>query len=60
MSCVPTQVDQVNSIGRLSVGLFVNNLDDIVAGSPEDFAAFIKSEMARMGKMIQAAGLRDE
>jgi tripartite-type tricarboxylate transporter receptor subunit TctC len=33
---------------------------DIVGGSSEEFAAFIKSEMARMGRMIKAAGLRDE
>ena len=33
---------------------------EIVSSTPEDFATFIKSEMARMGKMIKAAGLRDE
>ena len=33
---------------------------EVVAGSPDEFAAFIRAEMARMGKMIKAAGLRDE
>lgn len=33
---------------------------EVVAGSPDEFAGFIRSEMARMGKMIKAAGLRDE
>ena len=33
---------------------------EVVAGSPDEFAVFIRSEMARMGQMIQAAGLRDE
>jgi tripartite-type tricarboxylate transporter receptor subunit TctC len=33
---------------------------EIVASSPEEFGTTVKSETARMGKMIKAAGLRDE
>jgi tripartite-type tricarboxylate transporter receptor subunit TctC len=36
-----------------SVGL------EAVGGTPEDFAAKIKSEMARMGKVIKDAGIRE-
>ena len=28
---------------------------EVVTGSPEEFAAFIKSEMARMGPVIKSA-----
>ena len=33
---------------------------ETVGSSPEEFAATVKSEMARLGKMIKDAGLRDE
>ena len=33
---------------------------EAVGSSPEEFAAVIKSEMARMGKVIKDAGIRDE
>lgn len=33
---------------------------EVVGSSPEQFAAKIKSEMARMGKVIKDAGIRDE
>lgn len=33
---------------------------DIVAGTPEDFAATIRSEMAKWGKLIREAGIRSE
>jgi tripartite-type tricarboxylate transporter receptor subunit TctC len=32
----------------------------VVGSSPEAFAATIKSEMARMGKVIRDAGIRAE
>ena len=35
-----------------------NTGSEVVASSPEQFAAVIKSEMARMGKVIKAAGIR--
>jgi len=34
--------------------------EEVVAGSPETFAAAIKSEMARLGKLIKEAKLRDQ
>jgi tripartite-type tricarboxylate transporter receptor subunit TctC len=34
--------------------------EEVVGGSPEDFAAAIKSEMARLGKVIKEAGLREK
>ncbi len=39
---------------------FVNIGVEAVASSPEEFSATLKAEIARMGKMIKAAGLRDE
>jgi tripartite-type tricarboxylate transporter receptor subunit TctC len=33
---------------------------EIVASSPEQFAARIREELARMGKLIKAVGIRDE
>jgi tripartite-type tricarboxylate transporter receptor subunit TctC len=33
---------------------------EIVGGSPEQFGAAIKSEMARMGKVIKDAGIKAE
>jgi len=33
---------------------------EVIASSPEQFAATIKSEMARMGKVIKDAGLREK
>jgi len=35
-----------------------NTGSEVVASSPEQFAAVIKSEMARMGNVIKAAGIR--
>jgi tripartite-type tricarboxylate transporter receptor subunit TctC len=39
---------------------FTNIGVEAVASSPEEFSATVKAEIARMGKMIRAAGLRDE
>ena len=33
---------------------------DAVTTAPEEFAATLRAEIARMGKMIRAAGLKDE
>jgi tripartite-type tricarboxylate transporter receptor subunit TctC len=33
---------------------------DVAASTPEQFAAVIKAEMARMGKVIRDAGIREE
>jgi tripartite-type tricarboxylate transporter receptor subunit TctC len=33
---------------------------EAVGSSPEEFAATVKSEMARLGKMLRDAGIRDE
>ena len=37
---------------------FFNAGVETVGSSPEEFAATIKSEMARMGKVIKDAGIR--
>lgn len=34
--------------------------NEVVGSSPEEFAAFIKFDMARMGKLIKIAGIREE
>jgi tripartite-type tricarboxylate transporter receptor subunit TctC len=34
--------------------------NDIAAGSPEDFAAYIRSEMEKWGKVIQVAGVSND
>jgi len=39
---------------------FFNIGVETIANSPEEFGATVKAEVARMGKMIKAAGLRDE
>jgi tripartite-type tricarboxylate transporter receptor subunit TctC len=39
---------------------FVNIGVDAVGSPPEEFYATLRLEIARMGKMIKAAGLRDE
>ncbi len=39
---------------------FANFGVEAVGGSPDQFAATIKSEMSRMGKVIRDAGIRDE
>ena len=36
----------------------LNTGSEVVASSPEEFAAVIRSEMARMGKVIRSAGIR--
>ena len=35
--------------------VLTNNAVEVVANSPEEFAAFIKSEMVRMGQVIKSA-----
>lgn len=39
---------------------FLSQGTEAVGSTPEEFAATIKSEMARMGKMIKEAGIREE
>src|SRR5258707_8383557 len=39
---------------------FFNMGVEAVGSSPEEFAATVKSEMARLGKMLRDAGIRDE
>ena len=39
---------------------FLGNSIEAVGSPPEQFAAVIKSEMTRMGKLIKDAGIRDE
>ena len=39
---------------------FLNAGIETIGSSPEEFAATIKSEMTRMGKVIKDAGIRDE
>jgi len=38
---------------------FVNGGLDIIASSPDEFAAFIRDDMKKMGKLIQDAGIRE-
>ena len=40
--------------------LIENQGNDIAAGSPEAFTAYIRSEMEKWGKVIQAAGVKGE
>ena len=64
-----TPVPVINRLNH-EVVLFLNKSDvkerflshgvEVVANSPEEFAATIKSEMARMGKVIKDANIRDE
>ena len=37
-----------------------NSGEEVIGGSPESFSAAIKSEMARLGKVIKDAGLREQ
>jgi len=39
---------------------FLNAGVEVVGSSPEQFAAAIKADMARMGKVIKDAGIREE
>src|SRR5262249_16794855 len=39
---------------------FLNVGVDVVGSSPEELAATVRSDMARLGKMIKAAGIRAE
>jgi tripartite-type tricarboxylate transporter receptor subunit TctC len=39
---------------------FFNMGVEAVGSSPEEFATTVKSEMARLGKMLRDAGIRDE
>ena len=39
---------------------FFNSGSEVVASTPDEFAAAIKSEMAGLGKLITDAGIRDE
>ena len=39
---------------------FVSHGVEVVASSPDEFAAMMKSEMARLGKVIKDANIRDE
>ena len=39
---------------------FLNAGTETVGNSPGEFSVFIKSDMARMGKVIKAAGIRAE
>jgi tripartite-type tricarboxylate transporter receptor subunit TctC len=41
------------------VRLFLAGVD-IVVGTPEEFAATIKSDMTKWGKLIRDAGIRSE
>ena len=38
---------------------FVNIGTEPAASTPEEFGALVKSEMARLGKVIKEAGIRD-
>jgi tripartite-type tricarboxylate transporter receptor subunit TctC len=39
---------------------FFNDGGEVIASSPEELAATMKSEMARLGKVIKEAGIRAE
>ena len=39
---------------------FLNNGQDIIGGSPEEFAAAIKADMTRLGKVIKDAGIHED
>ena len=39
---------------------FLSSAQEVVGNSPEEFAAVIKSDMAKMGKLIRDAGIRAE
>jgi tripartite-type tricarboxylate transporter receptor subunit TctC len=39
---------------------FFNNGSEVVGSSPEQLAAAMKADMARMGKVIKDAGIRAE
>ena len=48
-------------LGRAEVKeRFVISGSEVVGSSPEQFAATIKSEIARMGKVIKDAGIKME
>jgi tripartite-type tricarboxylate transporter receptor subunit TctC len=38
----------------------VSQGNDIAAGSPEEFAAYIRREMEKWGKVIQTAGVKND
>ena len=51
----------VKALGQVEVkDKFTNAGVEIVGGTPEQFAVHIKAEMARMGKVIKAMGLREQ
>ena len=39
--------------------LFQNAGVEVIASTPEEFTTVIKSEMARLGKVIKEAGIRE-
>jgi tripartite-type tricarboxylate transporter receptor subunit TctC len=39
---------------------FFNTGMEVAAGTPQELGAAVKSEMARMGKVIKAVGIREE
>jgi tripartite-type tricarboxylate transporter receptor subunit TctC len=39
---------------------FLASGQEAISSTPEEYAAFIKEDMARMGKVIKAAGIREE
>ena len=53
--------DIVRAVGRPEIKdkFFAAGVETI-GSSPEQLAAAIKSEMARLGKVIRSAGIRDE
>jgi tripartite-type tricarboxylate transporter receptor subunit TctC len=50
----------VRALNRADVKeLFLNSGAEVVGSSPEEFAATIKSDMARLGKVIKDAGIHE-
>ena len=39
--------------------LFINSGAEVVANTPDEFTAIIRSEMARLGKVIKEAGIHE-
>ena len=51
----------VQVLGRAEVKeRFANGSMEVVGSSPEEFAAAMKADMARMGKLIKSAGIRGD
>lgn len=56
----PGALSYASSGTATGIHLTVNQGNDIAAGTPQEFAAFIRAEMDKWAKVIKAAGVRNE